>query len=177
MTAGRGLVLVGLRGVGKTTVGSLVAHNLSLPFVDTDDLVEQARSQSIADIFREYGEETFRDAEALAIASLDLQTVQVVATGGGAVLRCENRQRLKELGLVIWLRADALTLRARLVGSDRPPLTDTPIHLEVEEVLRNRKPLYEDVADRIVDVEERTVEEISDELQQLWRNPPHHDLR
>ena len=100
------LVLVGLMGVGKTSVGEVCATRLDRPFVDTDDLVETAAGMTIADVFAYYGEDRFRALEREAVTDACASPVPaVVACGGGAVLHADNRRRLKTAGLVVWLQA------------------------------------------------------------------------
>lgn len=177
MTTGQGLVLIGYRGVGKTTVGARLARKVDVHFTDTDVLVERAEERSIVDIFNDDGEEAFRNAEARVIAHIDPSEVQVIATGGGSVIRERNRQLIRSLGMVFWLKVDIETVVERIESSDRPALTGGTHRREAEEVYRRRAPLYEAIADHVIEVGGRTVEEISDELQQLWRELSRHDLR
>lgn len=177
MTSGQALVLIGARGVGKTTVGAQLAKRLNAPFVDTDELVERTEARSIVDIFNDDGEEAFRNVEASVIAVLDPDVEQVISTGGGAVIRESNRQLITLLGVVIWLKADTATMVERVAGTDRPALTEASLRREVEEVCEHRAPLYGSIANHVIEVDGRSVEEICDELQQLWREPSNHHLR
>lgn len=171
MSRGASLVLVGYRCVGKTTLGQRVAEGVSAPFVDTDLLVESLASEPISRILEgEGGLERLRSLESAAIASIDPLQRQVVATGGGAIIAAENRERLRRLGPTVWLAAEVETLTKRLEGAPRPSLTGAPAHREVYEVLLGRSPLYCEVASAVLRVDGRSFEELSDELQQLWRN-------
>ncbi|MFZ5823838.1 MAG: shikimate kinase [Bacillota bacterium] len=122
------IVLIGLMGSGKSAVGRLLAERLGRPFVDTDELVVQQTGRSIADLFATEGEAAFREREAAVIAQVTAHDGQVIATGGGAVLRPENREALRRTGLVIWLDAppEALYQRARAQGLERRPLLAGP---------------------------------------------------
>ena len=177
MKGGRGLVLVGARGAGKSTVGAELAMRVGAQFVDTDGLVAMRAGMSIARLFAERGEAAFRDAERTVIATLDPATRQVVACGGGAVADPENARRLAAMGPVVWLTARSSVLASRIEGSDRPSLTGAPIEEEIGELLAARSGAYHALATWTVDTEGRTPEEISDELEQLWRGVQDHDVR
>jgi shikimate kinase len=112
------LVLVGMMGSGKTTVGEVCAAQLHRPFFDTDALVEAMAGSTVADIFRDEGEAGFRARERAAVAdALASPTPLVIACGGGAVVDGENRAALRRAGFVVWLDAPAEVLAAR-VGDD-----------------------------------------------------------
>lgn len=123
---GRPLVLVGLMGVGKTTVGRQVAHLLDRPFVDADEAIEDASRMSVADLFERYGEAEFRSLERRVIDRLlrDGATAggTVLATGGGAFMQEETRAAIAELALTVWLRADLDVLVERTGKRDTRPL-------------------------------------------------------
>ncbi|MGH2387849.1 MAG: shikimate kinase [Chloroflexota bacterium] len=119
------LILVGLSGSGKSTVGRLVAARLGLPVFDTDRMIEQRSGHTIADLFASRGEAAFRELEAAAVADACTRS-GVVAVGGGAVLRADNRARMRQGNLVIWLDTSAGILASRLAhhthGEERPLL-------------------------------------------------------
>ena len=120
-----GLALIGARGSGKSTVGRLVADRLGWAFEDADEALERAAGRSIAAIFADDGEPTFRDLEERTIAALTGRSRLVLATGGGAVLRESNRRALRRFGLVVWLDADPETLAGRLrADAGGPTLAD-----------------------------------------------------
>lgn len=150
----RHIVLVGMMGTGKTTVGAAVAARLGRPFVDTDALVEARAGRSVRAVFAEEGEAGFRDLEAEALADvLASPDPAVVATGGGAVLRADNRERLRG-AFVVWLRAAPATLVARTAGADHRPLLDGDPAGALDRLAEARRPLYEAVADAVVDVDD-----------------------
>jgi shikimate kinase len=170
----RGIVLVGYRATGKSTVGRIVADRLARPFLDLDREIEALAGRSIRTIFLEDGEPTFREWEARVIADLGTRlSGGVVATGGGAILLEANRKRLRDFGFVAWLTADAETLTQRLQLSlggveDRPPLTVAGTLGEVASVLEARTPLYREVAHAPVSTAGRTAEEVADTVLEAW---------
>lgn len=176
MTSIRGLVLIGARGSGKTTLGRALAARLGARFVDTDDLVEARAGCTIAELFERRGEDGFRQVEREVVASLGPER-QVVACGGGAVLDPASREKLGSLGPVLWLTAPAVVLAARIAGSGRPSLTGVAPEDEVAEILAAREGIYAEMATWTVETEGRGIEEICDELEQLWRVAQDHDLR
>lgn len=144
------IFLVGARGCGKSTVGKMLAKRLNWPFADLDELFCQEAGQSIADFVRLHGWEKFRQMESdiLRKTSLRLQGQNaVISTGGGVVLAPANRQCMCESGAVVWLAAPAGCLRDRLAAKpqtgQRPPLSAMGLLEEIEQVLRERTPLYE----------------------------------
>ena len=141
------LILVGMMGAGKTAVGRLAAQTLGLPFVDADEKVRRDAGKSIADIFAQDGEEAFRNLETRALTEILSADGTVVATGGGAIVRPENRALMRKRGAVVYLDAPADLLRARLDADRReirPLLRDEN---SVANLLRARAPLYRRVAD------------------------------
>jgi shikimate kinase len=151
---GDGVVLVGGRGAGKSTVGRRVAALLGRRFVDIDAEVERREGRTVAALFSASGEAGFREAEAAAVEAVEREAPgAVVATGGGAVLRASNREALRRMGQVVWLRADAAVLGARLArgAGGRPSLTGRGVVEELAEVLAAREGFYAGVADVVVD--------------------------
>lgn len=118
----RGVVLVGLMGAGKTTVGRLVAARLGLPFVDLDARIEADAGRPIPEIFAVEGEAAFRDRESAAIRALAGEPPMVVATGGGAPIRDENWTVLRSLGLTVWLDLDPVLAAERASRQGGRPL-------------------------------------------------------
>ncbi len=171
------IFLIGPRGSGKTTVCRLLARRLGYLALDADDVLEQRAGCSIRDIFAAEGEEGFRRREARILAELAAGAGCVVATGGGAILRPENREHLRR-GWVVWLRADPDTLWGRLqtdaaTAQRRPALTGLSGRDEVVAVLQAREPLYRLAADFIVDTAQRDPEDIVDALVSAWQALPH----
>jgi shikimate kinase len=139
----RPIVLVGLMGVGKSTVGRRLAGRLHLPFVDADREIEQAAGLTIPDIFARYGEEGFRDGERRVIARLIDGRPKIIATGGGAFMNDETRALILARATAIWLDADIDVLVER-VGrrDDRPLLRDRDPKEALTELAARRNPVY-----------------------------------
>jgi shikimate kinase len=158
----RHLVLVGLMGSGKTTVGRIVADRLGRPFVDTDMLVEARAGRPVREIFTAEGETVFRDIEAEALRlAVEWPVPAVIAAAGGVVLREQNRNVLRESGArVIWLCAEPAVLAERVAaGPHRPLLDDDPAGV-LRQMWEDRAPLYREVADAIVRVDGRSVHDV-----------------
>lgn len=156
LLAGRPIVLVGLMGAGKTSIGRRLAEKLGLSFVDADHEIEAAAGKSIADIFAEHGEAYFRDGERKVIARLMEQGEQVLATGGGAFMNTETRARIKAGGLSVWLKADLPLLMKRVMKrSDRPLLRTADPEAVMRKLIDERYPVY---AEADVTVQSRDVQ-------------------
>lgn len=171
---GRAIVLVGLMGAGKTTIGRRLASRLKLPFTDADNEIEKAAGKSIPDIFSEHGEEYFRDGERRVIARLLEHGPQVLATGGGAFMDEETRRNIAQHGVSIWLRADLQLLMKRVIKrSHRPLLKTADPRAVMEKLMSERYPVYA-LADIIVDSRdaphEVIVGEVIDQLSTLSQN-------
>jgi len=137
------VVLVGLPGSGKSTVGRQLARRLDLPFSDSDHVIEQRIGCSIRDFFSREGEQAFRDVEESVIAELAVGGEGVVATGGGAVLREANRQNLRKAGQVIYLRSSPEEVHRRVRHDRNRPLlqVDDPLG-RLRDLYKERDPLY-----------------------------------
>ncbi|SCB41430.1 shikimate kinase [Rhizobium miluonense] len=139
----RNLVLVGLMGAGKSSVGRLVAQQLSIPFVDTDAEIERVSRMTIAELFAAYGEQEFRALETRVIKRLLRGGPRVVSTGGGAFINENTRQHVKRGGLSVWLKADIDVLWERVNKRDTRPLLKTENPKQTLESLMNaRYPIY-----------------------------------
>jgi shikimate kinase len=137
-------VLVGMMGAGKSTIGRRLAARLQLPFVDADTEIEAARGMPIPDIFETYGEQYFRDGEARVIARLLDGGSSVIATGGGAVMRDETRERIGRLAVSIWLKADADVIMRRVKRrADRPLLKTADPAATVTRLIGEREQFYQ----------------------------------
>jgi shikimate kinase len=148
----RSIVLIGMMGVGKSSVGRRLAARLSIPFVDADSEIEKAAKMTIAEIFARHGEPYFRSGEARVIARLLEGGAQVLATGGGAFMNEDTRALIRLKGVSIWLRADLEVLLRRINKrrSDRPLLqTDDPEET-LRQLLAAREPTYA-LADIVVE--------------------------
>jgi len=140
----KSIVLVGLMGAGKSTVGRRLAAALGRPFVDADSEIEKAAGQSVADIFETYGEEAFRSGERRVIARLLGEGPVVLATGGGAFMDEETRKLVKQHAVSIWLRADIEVLMKRVSKRDTRPLLRVEDPRKVmEQLIKERYPFYE----------------------------------
>lgn len=137
------LVLVGLMGAGKSSVGRRLAQKLGLPFVDADSEIENAAGCSIEDFFELYGEAEFRDGERRVIARLLDGPLCVIATGGGAFMNEETRGKVQDTGISIWLKADLDTLVERVSRrGGRPLLKDAPPEDVLNDLIETRYPVY-----------------------------------
>src|SRR5436309_751006 len=139
----RSVVLVGMMGAGKSTIGRRLSARLRMPFVDADTEIEAAAGMSISDIFENHGERHFRDGEARVIARLLDSGPAVLATGGGAFMREETRNRIRDKAVSIWLKADVEIIMKRVKRrADRPLLqTEDPV-ATVSRLLEAREPVY-----------------------------------
>lgn len=156
------ILLVGMMGAGKTTVGELVAANLGLPYFDSDAEVVAATGKTVPEIFASEGEDAFRRAEAAAL-SLACASDQraVISVAGGAVLAPTNRELLGTCGTVFWLRARPETLAARVGrGVGRPLLDEDPAGT-LARLATERADIYAEVADVIIDVDELSPEDVA----------------
>lgn len=143
MSSVKPLVLVGLMGVGKTTIGRRLAKKLGLPFVDADEEIEKAAGLTIAEIFERFDEDYFRDGERRVIARLMEDKPQVIATGGGAFMNDETRQLILDKATAIWLDADIEVLVERVSRRDTRPLLKTGDPAVIlRDLAKKRNPVY-----------------------------------
>lgn len=162
------LVLVGMMGAGKSSVGWRLARKLGIPFSDTDQEVEKAAGCSVADIFETWGEKAFRDAERRIIKRLLGEPTQIVSTGDGAFFDEDSQKLIKENAISLWLRADPEILYERVIRRDtRPLLFEGDAKQILEEMIERRYPIYAK-ADLTVesndDAHEATIERVMDAL-------------
>jgi shikimate kinase len=163
------IVLIGYRGAGKSRVGMQLAERLGREFIDTDRLIEERQGASIGNIVKSHGWEHFRNLEKRVIEEIAGGDPCVIAPGGGAVTDPGNVRRLKERGLVIWLKAKPEVLAERMGGDpqtdhSRPSLTGRGILEEIVEVLSVRNPLYERAADFQIDTSNLGIEEVLERI-------------
>lgn len=168
------LILIGYRGTGKTTVARRVALEVGWEWVDMDVEIELRAGKSIAAIFADDGEPVFRDLESSVLADLAARDRLVIASGGGVVLREENRQAMKRSGKVVWLKASPEMILARVAADQstsqrRPQLTTSGGLAEIVQLLARRSPLYHQCADLEVDTDNRQPDEIAMEISQALR--------
>lgn len=148
----RNIILIGLPGSGKTSAGRCVARHFSWPFVDSDEALESALGMRIKDYFAEHGEEAFRDQETQVLKELLQQSRPfVLSTGGGAVLRPENRQLLREGGIVFYLHASPEAIHRRLKHDTQRPLLQVSDPLaKIRALYEEREPLYRETAHHLI---------------------------
>lgn len=180
--AERGLVLIGYRGTGKSTVGRILAERSGRAFLDADREIEARAGRPIRSIFAEAGEPVFRDWEERTIAQLTAANPgAILATGGGAVLREANRRRLREFGFVAWLTADPAEL-ARRLEADRPGLAERPALTaagtldEITQVLAARTLLYAGLADAIISTDGKGPRDVAEAILEVWPPTPKFDI-
>jgi len=163
------LVLIGYRATGKTTLARLLAERLGWDWVDADVEIERRAGKSIARIFAEDGEPAFRDLEAQVVADLCRSDRLVLAAGGGAPMREENRRRMRAAGQVVWLMARPETILARMCADQstaarRPSLTDKSPLEEIVHLLEKRQPVYAATAHLRVDTEGKSPDQLVEEI-------------
>lgn len=158
----RSIVLIGMMGSGKSSVGRCLHERTTLAMVDTDEVVASKFGMPASEIFSKHGENKFREAETEVLQTLSTSEPVVIVTGGGIVLREENLGLLKRLGAVVWLEADEATLfkRASRAGN-RPLLRRKNPRNAFAQMLQARLPLYAKIADICVDTSVLTDEEVS----------------
>ena len=164
----KNIVLIGLMGCGKTTVGKLLAEKAEMKLVDTDALIVEKAGKSINNIFAEDGEPVFRDIEASVIKDVSEKENLVVSTGGGAVVREENIDNLKKNGVLFYLYAPAEKLYERIKGDNERPLikTESPL-ATLQTLLKNREMFYMQ-ADYKINTVNKTPDEITEEIIKLF---------
>ena len=153
--------LIGMMGSGKSTVGKLLAKKLETPFLDLDHYIEVKNNKSINDIFKEKGENYFRQLETNALSEIKGSKI-VVACGGGIILNHENRKKISANGKVIFLKASISSLIKRLLSNkDRPILNDKNIENELIKIWNERKNYYNETAEITINTDGYTPESIS----------------
>ncbi|NDD96154.1 MAG: shikimate kinase [Acidimicrobiia bacterium] len=173
----RHVVLVGLMGTGKSTVGKRLAVRLGRPFVDTDARLETLSGRTIRSIFETDGEEAFRDVESNVLTDvLESPNPSVVAAGGGIVLREPNRRLLQQT-FVVWLRADPTMLANRLRRSarrgatHRPLIDDDPLG-KLNQMNADRSSMYDEVSTVVVDVDQLSPDQIVEQCVRAFTESP-----
>ena len=159
----KNIILTGMMGAGKTTVGKELATIMNCNFIDLDETIEKNYGK-ISDIFKQKGEEYFRQIETLELKKLNIQETFVLSTGGGIVLKDENIKILQTLGYVFYLEASTDTIYERIKNQKHRPLLNTPDpKRSIEEILSKRKKLYEKSGEKIT-VNNKNVKEIAEEI-------------
>jgi len=158
------IYLIGFMGAGKTSVGKILAEKLRLEYCDLDELIEAECGKTISSIFSDHGEAFFRELESKTLRSVSQNGGQIVATGGGVVLRQSNWKIMKEEGITIYLKASPDVLWSRIKNDTSRPLLQVEKPFEkVRELLSFRMPLYEK-ADIVIETENKSPENIADNI-------------
>jgi len=159
------IYLIGMMGSGKSTIGKVLARVLHMPFVDLDQQIEAKCGVKIPVIFEIEGEEGFRKREAQVLEEVSLQPGIVLATGGGAILSKENRRLLKERGIVVYLKASVDELYRRTSrDKNRPLLATSDPKGRIRDLLAFREPLYDEIADIVIETSGSSVSAVSAQL-------------
>ncbi|MCQ2957449.1 MAG: shikimate kinase [Candidatus Gastranaerophilales bacterium] len=156
----KNIVLVGLMGAGKSTVGKILADKLSFSFIDTDEFIEQQESTKITEIFAKKGETYFRTLENNVISKISTKNSQVISTGGGSIQNPQNLTCLKDNGFVVYLKASSNILFERIKDDNSRPLLKTKNPLKtLDELLKEREINY-NKANFIINTDNKTVDDI-----------------
>ena len=158
------IVLIGMRGSGKTTVGKILAQKMSREFIEMDELITRKAGLTIPEIVAKHGWEKFRDIEEEITGEVAGRDNIINASGGGVVTREKNIAKLKKSGILVWLQASVDTLVNHTgEDTDRPPLGEGRTRREDMEItFKERKPLYQQAADLAINTESKTPEEVAD---------------
>lgn len=169
MESRKNLVLIGYRGTGKSTVGKILARRLHRRLVSTDAEVVKRAALSIPEIVKQFGWEHFRDLESAVCRDFAAEEQLIIDTGGGAILRPENADRLRRTGTLVWLTATVETITRRIGGdTQRPSLTGTKSFTdEIREVLTERTPKYQAAAHHLVPTDGVSTAEVAERILEL----------
>ena len=170
MTVTENIYLTGYRGTGKTSVGKILADRMGRPLVDLDELIESTHGKTIREIFDSGGETLFRNLEAACLKEVADRSGEIVALGGGAILRKENRDLITNSGKCVWLDADAQTIADRIYGDEttqqrRPALTQLGQMEEIRTLLTKRESRYQEASQYRIDTAGKTVQEIASQIE------------
>lgn len=173
-TSKKHLFLTGFRGTGKSTVARIISDFMNIPLVDLDHQIEEFARERIPEIFVRHGESHFRELERSELAKLINAVPSIVALGGGAVVKQENRDFIRENGYCVLLTAEPATILNRLENDEstrtsRPPLTDLGRLEEIQEMLVRRKGFYSEVADLELSTDEMDPRKTSELIAEWWR--------
>lgn len=161
------IILIGFMGVGKTTIGKIIAKKLKLNFVDMDNYIEKTEGKSISKIFEEYGEQRFRELESESLKDLIKSDNIVISTGGGIVTTKENSDILKKEKIVIFLDANTQTILNNLYKEiDKRPLLSNSKNIEytISNLLNQRYEKYNSICDIKIDINEKNIEEVVSQI-------------
>lgn len=161
------IILIGFMGVGKTTIGKIIAKKLKLNFVDMDNYIEKTEGKSISKIFEEYGEQRFRELESESLKDLIKSDNIVISTGGGIVTTKENSDILKKEKIVIFLDGNTQTILNHLSKEiDKRPLLSNSKNVEntISNLLNQRYEKYNSICDIKIDINEKNIEEVVSQI-------------
>lgn len=165
-----------MMGAGKSTVGRALARQLGWEFIDTDQVIEQATGVSIPTIFEIEGEDGFRKRESQTLAALLERPQCVLATGGGIVINPKNREMLKAMGDVVYLKASTHDLMERTkLDKNRPLLQHPDPESKIEELLKMRRPMYQECADLVIETGRQPVNQIVHKICKALKPAPTHE--
>lgn len=162
------LFLIGFMGTGKTTIAKNLNHITGNDMLEMDQMIVKRQNMTINDIFKQYGEEYFRDLESDLLTEFTEKTGKIVSCGGGAVLREENVEKMKKSGLIILLTATAETILKRTENNHSRPNLEGKKNVEaIKELMEKRREKYETAADIIIKTDDKTTAEICEEILNL----------
>jgi len=171
---GSNIVLVGMRGSGKTEVAKLLRSGIEsrdgrkMQVIDTDDVIEKREGMPINEIVETKGEDYFRKLEDEVVQHAARQTNAIIATGGGAITRPENIYALRQNSFVVWLKANVPVLEERLKGKNLFPLNNEPtLSAKMEKTLTERKDFYERAKDEVLDTTSLTLDDVAKEIYEM----------
>jgi len=167
--AGRRVVLIGYRGTGKSSIGKALSNLTGVPYIDTDQLIEEATGKKIPEIFDDKGEEGFREIEQHVINRIP-SAAGIISTGGGAVLRPSNVEMLRMNSLMVLLHSRPDVIKRRIVGTERPSLTKLSPADEIDVILEGRMPAYRSAADVVIDTSTTRPKEAAEQIIQVLKN-------
>lgn len=165
------VILIGFMGCGKSTVGYRLSYKLKKCLIDTDHLIEHREGMSISEMFKQKGEGYFRQKETDCLRSLHRElSGRIVSLGGGTPMRAENREIIKSLGKVVYLKAAPDTIYSRVKHDTRRPLLqcENP-RARIEALLEERNPIYESMADVVIEVDGKHIKQVVQEVAEAVR--------
>ena len=164
------IILVGFMGTGKTSVGRQLSRRLEMPYLDTDEIIEQSAGRRITDIFAQHGESYFRELEIEAVHKISGLDKHVISTGGGIVLRVGNLEILKRNGLVFCLTATSEEIWARVKNETHRPLLKAPEPVEKIRKMLEAREAYYALADHTIQTDGLPIEQVTDEVIEVFQN-------
>lgn len=161
----KNIFLIGFMGSGKSTISKMLSEKLNVKQAEMDEIIVQEQGMPITEIFEKFGEAHFRDIETDLVKRLQEENGIVVSCGGGAILREENRNIMKEAGVIVLLTAKPETILERVKDSTNRPILNGNMNVEyIAELMEKRRTCYEEAADFIVATDGKTCEEICEEI-------------